>query len=56
MKNLVEKRDAIPKFDNDATDDEDAGARKKPKKMEIDIDIENVRWDFKSFREWNERR
>ena len=24
--------------------------------MEIDIDIQDVRWDYKSFREWNEAR
>jgi len=24
--------------------------------MEIDIDIDDVRWDYKSFREWNDRR
>lgn len=50
------KPNPVPKFDNDATDDEEGKIRRKPKKMEIDIDIENVRWDFKSFREWNERR
>jgi hypothetical protein len=24
--------------------------------MEIDIDLGDVRWDFKSFKEWNETR
>lgn len=56
MNSKAHTRDAIPKFDDDATDDEAGKIRRKPKKMEIDIDLEDVRWDFKSFREWNERR
>ena len=28
--------------------------RGKKKKMPIDIDLDKVRWDYKSFREWLE--
>jgi len=44
----------IPKFDNDGTDDEGDTGPKKKKRMPIDIDLELVTWDYKSFREWLE--